>query len=71
MTIVLGQLSGHIYESVRTNEACLVIGWPIHIEGRKRMSGSAVFSEAGDVVAIGQATWIEVPESAFPAEKEG
>ncbi len=69
MTIVLGQLSGHIYGSVRASEVYVVIGWPIHIEGRKRISGSAVFSEAGDVVAIGQATWIEVPESAFPAEK--
>ncbi|MGB3223971.1 MAG: hypothetical protein WBB23_14295 [Desulforhopalus sp.] len=69
MTIVLGQLSGHIYGSVRASEECVTIGWPIHIEGRKRKSGSAVFSEAGDVVAVGQATWIEVPESAFPAEK--
>lgn len=71
MTIVLGQLSGHIYGSVRASEKCVVIGWPIHIEGRKRISGSAVFSEAGDVVAIGRATWIEVSQSAFPPEKAG
>lgn len=71
MTIVLGQLSGHIYGSVRASEECVVIGWPIHIEGRKRISGSAIFSEAGDVVAIGRATWIEVSQSAFPAEKAG
>ena len=71
MTIVLGQLSGHIYGNVRASEVCVVIGWPIQIEGRKRVSGSVVFSEAGDVVAIGRATWIEVPESAFPAEKSG
>jgi len=69
MTIVLGQLSVNIYGSVRGGDECVVIGWPIHIEGRKRMSGSAVFSEAGDVVAIARATWIEVPESVFPAEK--
>lgn len=67
-TIVLGQLSARICGSVRANENCVVIGWPIQIEGRKRMSGSAVISAAGDTVAIGRATWIEVPESAFPAE---
>jgi hypothetical protein len=71
MTIVLGQLSALIYGSVRANEKCVVTGWPIHIEGRKRISGSAVFSEAGDVVAVGRATWIEVSQKAFPPEKAG
>jgi len=69
MTIVLGQQSACIYGGVRAGEKCVVTGWPIHVEGRKYMTGSAVFSEAGDAVAIGRSTWIEVPESAFPAEK--
>jgi len=69
MTIVLGQLSSCINGSVRPSEKCVVIGWPIHVEGRKQVAGSAVFSEVGDTVAIGRATWFEVPESAFPAEQ--
>ncbi len=69
MTIVLGQLSGQIYGSVMADEECVVIGWPIQIEGRKRISGSAVYSASGDVVAIGRATWIEVSQKAFPPEK--
>jgi hypothetical protein len=69
MTIVLGQQSARICGSVRAGEKCVVIGWPINVEGRKHMSRSTVFSETGKVVATGRSTWIEVPESDFPAEK--
>lgn len=69
MTIVLGQQSAGICGSVRAGENCVVIGWPIGIDGRKHMAGSAVFSEAGEAVAIGRSTWIEIPEKDFPAEK--
>lgn len=68
MTIVLGQQSASIYGSVRAGEKCVVTGWPIRVEGRKHMAGSTVFSEAGEAVASGRSTWIEVPESEFPAE---
>lgn len=68
-TVVLGLLSVDIRGSVRAREKCVVIGWPIHVEGRKRMAGSAVISETGDTVAIGSATWIEVPATAFPGER--
>ena len=70
MTIVLGQLSGQIYGSVMADEECVVIGWPIQIEGRKRISGSAVYSASGDVVAIGRATWIEVSQKSVPPGKD-
>lgn len=46
-------------------EQCVVLGWRIGIEGRKRYAGSAVFNGAGQPVAWSRATWIEVPESAF------
>ena len=47
-------------------EKCVAMGWPLHVEGRKRFAGSAVFSESGKLVALGRAIWIEVPASAFP-----
>ena len=68
VAIVLGQLTAHVNGSVRPAEKCTVIAWPIAIDGRKRHSGSAVYSESGTLVASARAIWIEVPESAFPPE---
>jgi hypothetical protein len=66
--IVLGQLTARIDAGVRPGDRCIALGWPIAIEGRKRISGSALYSEAGQVLAVARATWIELPQSAFPAE---
>lgn len=63
--IVLGELCVRIDDSVTASEKCIVIGWPLQIDGRKRIAGSAVFSSSGRPVAVGRATWIEVPSSAF------
>ena len=69
MAIVLGQLTARVFGRVSSGEQCVILGWPIVTEGRKRISGSAVYSQSGDVVAIARATWIEVSVSSFPAEK--
>lgn len=71
MTIVLGQLSARVEGRVRPGDRCVAAAWPIRTEGRKRIAGSAVFRASGDVVAVGRATWIEVPESAFAEEASG
>ncbi len=63
--IVLGELCARIDGDLMPNEECVVIGWPLQIDGRKRFAGSAVFSGSGRTVAVGRATWIEVPASAF------
>ena len=65
--IVLGELSARIDGAVTAGEACVVLGWPLHTEGRKRIAGAAVFGQSGAPVAVGRATWIEVPLSAFAA----
>lgn len=57
---VLGELCAQIDAAVKPNEKYVVIGWSLGIEGRKRYAGSAIFSAAGDTVAIAKATWIEV-----------
>jgi hypothetical protein len=66
-TIVLGELRARIDGAVAPGERCVVIGWPIAVEGRRRLAGSAVFGADGRAVALAQATWIEVPKSAFGA----
>lgn len=65
--VVLGELSGQIKSALRPGEKCIVVGWKIAAEGRKHFAGTAVFSESGDTVAVGRATWIEIPKEAFVA----
>lgn len=67
-TLVLGQLTARIDGEVRPGEHCVVMAWPLGIEGRKHLAGSAVFSAAGQLLAVAQATWIAVPERAFQPE---
>lgn len=63
--IVLGELCARIDGGVAVREQCVVMGWPLQSEGRKRVAGAAVVAASGRLVAVGRATWIEVPASAF------
>jgi hypothetical protein len=63
--ILLGELCASIRAEIAPGEECVVIGWRLQIDGRKRIAGSAVFSASGAPVAAGRATWIEVSASAF------
>jgi hypothetical protein len=67
-TVVLGQLTGSIRGRVQAGDQCIAMGWPLHVDGRKRFAGSAVYSASGELIALARATWIEVPTSAFPAD---
>ena len=67
-TVVLGQLTGSLLGRVTPGEKCVAMGWPLQVDGRKRFAGSAVYSAAGELVALARATWIEVPASAFPED---
>lgn len=67
-TLVLGELCARVGSAVRPGDRCVVIGWPLHVDGRKHCAGSAIFTESGDAVAVGRATWIEVPVTAFTSE---
>ncbi len=64
-TVVLGQLTAAIRGQVMPGETYVAMGWPLHVEGRKRFAGSAVFSSSGKLIALARAIWIEVPASAF------
>jgi hypothetical protein len=65
--IVLGQLEGWITATVAAETPCVVIGWPIAIDGRKRTVGTAIADADGRVVARARAVWIEVPGVEFSA----
>ncbi len=55
---VLGQFAVEILRRPSSAERLVLCGWPMGADGRKRRSGSAVWTEAGELVAKGEATWI-------------
>jgi hypothetical protein len=57
---VLGRLAVRIPGVVRAGEPHAVVGWRIGVDGRKATAGSAIFTAAGDVVAVARATWIQL-----------
>jgi hypothetical protein len=57
--LVLGRLAARIERVPEVGEQCVVVGWPLGEEGRKRYAGTALFTAAGEVLARARATWIE------------
>jgi hypothetical protein len=58
--VLLGRLAARIDERPRSGDRCICVGWFIGREGRKIHCGSALYSEAGALLAVGKATWITV-----------
>lgn len=61
---LLGEIAVHIDRCVHIDEPCVVIGWPIRVEGRKHYVGTALFDEDGERCAVGATTWIALDKSA-------
>lgn len=58
--ILLGELCARVEGTASAGERCVVIGWPLGADGRKRFAGSAVFSESGRLIGVARATWIQI-----------
>jgi hypothetical protein len=56
--VMLGRMAARIRELPTVGERHVVVGWPVGEEGRKRDAGSALYSAAGDILAIARSTWI-------------
>ena len=69
--IVLGELGARLDGKVVAGDKYIAAGWPLQIDGRKRVAGSVIFSESGVPVAIARAVWIEVSESTFLPHSPG
>lgn len=61
MTVVLGELCAEVRADLVPGEPCVVQGWPLGAEGRKRWAGTSVHTAHGRLVGRARATWIEVP----------
>ncbi|HEX6425757.1 MAG TPA: hotdog fold domain-containing protein, partial [Acidimicrobiales bacterium] len=57
---VLGRMAVAVHRRPLPGERLVVAGWPISAEGRKLLSGSAVWSADGEVLAVNAATWIRL-----------
>lgn len=59
--VVLGELCASIFGTVQIGERCVVVGWQLGSDGRKRFAGSAVYDASSRLVAQARAVWFEVP----------
>lgn len=58
---LLGEISGEIVGAVDVDEPCVVLGWALGREGRKRFTGTALFGADGALRGHTRAVWIEIP----------
>ncbi len=65
VAIVLGELTADLTGTVAAGEPCVVVGWSLGVEGRKRRAASAVYAPGGRLIAAARAVWIEVPASTW------
>lgn len=58
--LLLGRMSARIEARPRPGERCVITTWPTSRDGRKRTAEAALHDEAGRLLAVARATWIEV-----------
>lgn len=58
-TVVLGRLAARVERVPQAGERCVAVGWPLGSDGRKHGAGTALFTDAGELLGIGRALWIE------------
>jgi hypothetical protein len=55
---VLGRLNARVEHLPHPGERCVVVGWSLGEEGRKRYAGTAIFGEDQRLLGSARATWI-------------
>jgi hypothetical protein len=58
--VLLGRLTAQVVRRPKAGDPCIVIGFPVEKEGRKIHTGSAVFSDDGELLGHARAVWLEV-----------
>lgn len=56
--IVLGKMAAAIHQMPTPGQRLVVAGWTEPAQGRRRPARSAIYSEAGEVLATSRATWV-------------
>ncbi|MCR9093187.1 MAG: hypothetical protein NXI30_03130 [bacterium] len=65
--VLLGEMAVQIFGSVRIGAPCVVTSWYIENDGRKHVTGTALYDEAGACVGHARATWIHVDADSVPS----
>lgn len=58
--VLLGRMAAQQRAPVPPGTRCIVTGWVMSQERRKHFTGTALFTEAGDLLGMASATWIEL-----------
>ncbi|HBN26104.1 MAG TPA: hypothetical protein DD405_01380 [Desulfobacteraceae bacterium] len=61
-TILLGQLTADVRETLKPEEEYIVTGWKIGNQGKKYFAGSAVFSKKGKLCSVANSVWFVVDQ---------
>ena len=56
--IVLGRMTARVERVPAAGEECVVMAWPLGEDGRKLHAATALFSAAGELLAVARQTWI-------------
>ena len=64
--VVLGRMAAKPIAPVHAGEPHVVIGWALGGEGRRRFSGTALFSADGGLRAFARSTWIRLSRHPRP-----
>ena len=59
--LVTGRLAVQQLKSIRTEAGCLLMSWPLGIEGRKHFTAACLYQDE-KLCAVARATWIKIEE---------
>jgi len=54
---VLGRMTADIYGDIHPGESCVVLGWPLGVEGRKHFAATALYNAQGRCIAASRQIW--------------
>jgi len=56
---LLARMTARIDRLPREGERCIIAGWPLDTDGRKRNAATALYGEDGSPIAVSRQLWIE------------
>lgn len=62
---LLGELTARIISRPRQDGRCVIVGWASGRDGRKLHGGTAIYDEAGVLLATSTATWVELRDAPY------
>lgn len=62
--LLLGEIAVTLRGPVPVGENLIATGWEIEQKGRRHYTGTAIFTQSGECLAIARSTWFEIPSTA-------